>query len=75
MKHLLCAVIACTFLMEASAQKIVRPFITGYGDVFEVAATKEATVSRQRRRMRRSQYVMALAINDRAFLLRMCAPQ
>lgn len=41
MKHLLCAVIACTFLMEASAQKIVRPFITGYGDVFEVAATKE----------------------------------
>lgn len=41
MKYLLFAIIACTFLLEASAQKTVRPFITGYGDVFEVAATKE----------------------------------
>lgn len=41
MKYLLFAVIACTFLLEASAQKTVRPFITGYGDVFEVAAAKE----------------------------------
>ena len=41
MKYLLFAIIACTFLVEASAQKTVRPFITGYGDVFEVAATKE----------------------------------
>lgn len=41
MKYLLFAVIARTFLLEASAQKTVRPFITGYGDVFEVAAAKE----------------------------------
>jgi len=33
--------VACTFLAEASAQKTIRPFITSYGDVFEVAATKE----------------------------------
>lgn len=41
MKYLLFAIIACTFLVEASAQKTVKPFITGYGDVFEVAPTKE----------------------------------
>lgn len=40
MKYLIFAIVACTFLTEASAQKIVRPFITGYGDVYEVAAAK-----------------------------------
>lgn len=41
MKYLIFAIVACTFFADASAQKTVRPFITSYGDVFEVAATKE----------------------------------
>lgn len=41
MKYCLLAAIACIFLMEASAQKIVRPLITGYGDVYEMSAVKE----------------------------------
>ncbi len=41
MKYLIFAIVACTFFAETTAQKTVRPFISNYGDVFEVAATKE----------------------------------
>jgi len=41
MKYWLFAVIASAFFMEAAAQKTIRPYITAYGDVFEVNAPKE----------------------------------
>ncbi len=41
MKYWLLAAFACFFLMDVTAQQTVRPFITGYGDVFEVSAAKE----------------------------------
>lgn len=41
MKYWLFALIASAFFLKAAAQKTIRPYITGYGDVFEVSAAKE----------------------------------